>query len=123
MGAAMSLKQWTIGWMILATAGAARAQELPGQVELKPARWRAVRQIMQTASDQTGFRWAMPATISRRAFVGADKPIAASLLLQDTCKQTGLTLESIGGVQVIHAPRNEERQLLIAQLGDSDRRK
>lgn len=114
----MSTKHWIAACLMLTTTATSFGQELPGQVELKPARWRAVRQIIQAAADQTGFRWAMPAPISRRAFVGAADPIRTAALLQDTCKQTGLTLETIAGIQVFHIPRNEERQRLLGLLSD-----
>ena len=61
----MSAKHWLIGLVMPALAANASAQDPAGQVELKPARWRAVRQIIQAAADQAGFRWAMPAPISR----------------------------------------------------------
>src|SRR5262245_55156983 len=69
------------------------ADSLPaGNVPLQPARWRPVRQVVQKCADQSHFRWAMPDTISRRAWTGSlDKkelPIAA--VLTDICKQTGL---------------------------------
>jgi hypothetical protein len=68
-----------------------------------PPRWRSTRQILQKAAEQAAFRWAMPATVGRRAFTGPpDAPVDA--LLAEVCKQTGLVRETLGGIVVLHVP-------------------
>lgn len=73
-------------------------------VDLSVLRWRAVRQVVQSCAEQAGFRWAMPATISRRAYLGGGKPQPVADVIQELCKQTGLQAEKINGVLVIHEP-------------------
>jgi hypothetical protein len=85
--------------LLLLGAGVAPRDE----VSLRPARWRSTRQVLQKAAGQAEFRWAMPDGISRRAFVG-EKPLALDALLDELCKQTGLTRETIDGVVVLHLP-------------------
>jgi HEAT repeat protein len=103
----------------------AQAQSLPGgNVSLQPQRWRPVRQVIQKCADQAQFRWAMPDTLSRRAWTGSlekkEQPIAD--ILQDIGKQTGLTVETINGVLVVHAPKDAKRKELAARLADKDSR-
>lgn len=90
--------------ILAAAALAAPARE--GEVRLRPARWRSTRQVLQKAAEQAGFRWAMPATISRRAFTGTNEEKALTLeaLLEDLCRQTGLARETLNGIAVLHLP-------------------
>jgi hypothetical protein len=110
---------------LLLTAGPAAAADLPkGEALVQPARWRATRQVLQLAAEQAGFRWAMPATISRRAFVGSadGKAVPASDLLRDLAKQTGLTVEILNGVAVLHEPNEARRKELSGKLDGDDRK-
>lgn len=86
---------------LLVVQSATFAADLPAdKVKLQPLRWRAVRQIVQPAAEQAGFRWAIPATVSRKAYVGNNDgtPLPAAELLQALAEQTGLSAEVIGDV-------------------------
>jgi hypothetical protein len=110
---------------MLLSAACARAQLLPQDtVQPQTPRWRAVRHVIQKCAEQTGFRWAMPDTISRRAWTGSadKKELPAADVLRDLCKQTGLTVESIDGILVFHHPKEAKRKELIAQLSSKDGR-
>jgi len=110
---------------VLLLAWPVHAQPLPeGSVPLQPTRWRAVRQVVQRCADHAGFRWAMPDTLSRRAWTGSaeQKELPVAQVLQDLCKQTGLTAEPIGGVLVFHMPKEAKRKELAALLASKDSR-
>ncbi|OAI46379.1 hypothetical protein AYO44_02110 [Planctomycetaceae bacterium SCGC AG-212-F19] len=103
----------------------ASAEPLPsGNVSLQPARWRAVRHVVQKCAEQSGVHWAMPDTLNRRAWSGsAEKAeLRVALVLQDLCKQTGLTMESLNGVLVFHAPKEAKRRELVALISGKDGR-
>jgi HEAT repeat protein len=116
------------GWLcacVLLTAAPVLAADLPREeVRLRPARWRASRQVLQMSAEQAGFRWTMPATLSRRAFVGpADgKAVSADELLRDLAKQTALTVEVRHGVVLLHLPNEGRRKELSALLERGERR-
>lgn len=110
-----------LAWLVVP----ALAQPLPsGAVALQPARWRAVRTVIQQSAEASGFRWAMPDTLSRRAWTGSadkkDLPVAD--VLADLCKQSGLAVESLNGVLVFHTPKDTKRQGLVALLTAPDGR-
>lgn len=116
---------WIIGWLLLAV-GPAAGEELPrDEVRLRPARWRATRQVVQQAAEQAGFRWAMPATVSRKAFTGSaeGKATPAGELLRDLAKKTGLTAEMLNGVVVVHEPAKETARWVGNLAGDEQRQK
>jgi hypothetical protein len=111
--------------LLLIVAIASPAEPLPaGNVQLQPARWRTVRQVIQACAEQTDFRWAMPETISRRAWTGtsAKKDLPAAEVLRDLCMQTGLTAERINNILVFHVPQEMKRKELTAQLAGPDAR-
>ena len=111
----------TLGW-VLVILGAARAADVPdGEVTLK-RRWRGVRQVVQKTAEGVKFRWAMPATISRRGFVGSadDKPLSARAILENVCQQAHLTCEMMNAVLVVHAPQDARREILIARLKSAE---
>ena len=111
------------GWS-LCPAFAANPQ-IDGQITLQPPRWRAVRQVIDRCGAESGFRFAMPDTISRRAWTGSTDAaaLAVAKVLEDLAGQTGLTMESFPGVLVFHAPKDEQRQRLAAQAAGSDSRR
>jgi hypothetical protein len=101
------------------------AEPLPsGNVSLQPARWRAVRAVIQKSAESSGFRWAMPDTLSRRAWTGSNdkKDLPVADMLADLCKQTGLTVEALNGVVVFHTPKEAKRRELVAHLSAPDSR-
>jgi len=102
----------------------AAAGELPSDAVGLHPRWRAVQQIVQQAAEQSHFRWSMPGTISRRAFVGVPDagPLKADSLLGDACRQTGLTREELGGIAVLHLPNEARRRELVGRASGSDER-
>jgi len=80
-------------------------------VDLPVLRWRAVRQVVQDCAEQTGFRWAMPATISRRVYLGDLGTASAAKVIQDLCKQSSLQAEKVNGILVIHEPSARLKEL------------
>src|SRR5262249_54077010 len=91
----------------------AAAQDWPeGDVDLPVVRWRSVHQIANASAEQAGFRWAMPAPISRRAYLGGEKPKPAAEVIRDLCKQTDLKAEKRNGILVLHEPTDRLKQLL-----------
>jgi len=112
---------WSFMWVVV-VAGSVWAGDLPeGEVTLT-RRWRTVRQVVQRTAEQVKVRWAMPATISRRAFLGSrnDRPTPAKALLGDLARQTHLTCEVMNDVLVVHAPQDDRRTILIARLKGSN---
>lgn len=110
---------------LLVVQSASFAADLPAdKVKLQPLRWRAVRQIVQPAAEQAGFRWAMPATVSRKAYVGNNdgSPLPAAELLQALAKQTGLSAEVIGTVVVVHLAEPAKLKESLAAFGGQDRK-
>src|SRR5262245_54643793 len=96
---------YLVSILLLACPLTAAAQDWPeGDVDLPVVRWRSVHQIANASAEQAGFRWAIPATISRRAYLGAEKPKPAAEVIRDLCTQTGLKAEKLNGVLVIHEP-------------------
>jgi HEAT repeat protein len=90
----------------------AAAQDWPtGDVSLPVVRWRSVHHVAHAAAEQAGFRWAAPATISRRAYLGAAKPMPAADVIRDLCKQTELKAENVNGVLVLHEPSDRLKEL------------
>jgi len=112
---------WSFMWVVV-VAGSVWAGDLPeGEVTLT-RRWRTVRQVVQRTAEQVKVRWAMPATISRRAFLGSrnDRPTPANTILGDLARQTHLTCEVMNDVLVVHAPQDDRRTILIARLKGSN---
>jgi len=110
---------------LLVVHSASFAADLPAdKVKLQPQRWRAVRQIVQPSSEQAGFRWAMPNTVSRKAYVGNNDgtPLPAAELLQAIAKQTGLSVEIIDAVIVVHLPEPMKLKEALAAIGGQDRK-
>lgn len=107
---------------LLTAAGESAAQDWPpGNVELPVLRWRPVQHVVQSCAELAGFRWAMPATISRRAYLGDVEAQPAAKVIDELCKQTGLRAEKLNGVLVIHEP-NPRLQELIDRAGGKDQR-
>lgn len=107
---------------LFGAAGSAAAQDWPsGNVELPVLRWRPVRHVVQSCAEQAGFRWAMPATINRRAYLGDVAAQPATKIIGDLCMQTGLRAEKLNGVLVIHEP-NQRLQELTDRASGKDQR-
>jgi hypothetical protein len=100
------------------------AQEPQGGVSIQPPRWRSVRHVIHQSAEQTGFRWVMPDTISRRASVGTTekKELPVADVLADLCKQTGLRRTIRNAVVVFDIDRDDRRKELIGKLAGTDRR-
>ena len=108
--------------LLLAASEHVGAQEWPpGTVDLPVLRWRAVRQVVQDCAEQTGFRWAMPTTISRRVYLGDVGAAPAAKVIQDLSKQSGLQAAKLNGVLVIHEPSVRLKELTV-NAGNKDRR-
>lgn len=63
----------------------------------------------------------MPATISRRVYLGDSGAQPAAKVIEDVCKQSGLQAEKLHGVLVIHEP-SARLQELVATASNTDRR-
>src|SRR5262245_2086490 len=119
------MRTFLVVFSIVLFISPAPAQEGPvGEMTLTPARWRAVRQVLQSGANQAGYRWAMPATISRRSFQGAadTKSSPVKDVVRELCKQTGLTAEMLNGILVVHEPNPTRLKECATQAGSKDRR-
>lgn len=107
---------------VLLCAATAPAQLIPETPA--PPRWRAVRQVVEQRAEQDGFRWAMPDTLSRRIWTDAAKMSEQSTaeVLKDLSKQSGLTVEILNGIRVVHTPKEARRKELAARLASKDAR-
>jgi len=109
--------------LLMFAATIATADDMPrGSIRLW-GRWRATRQAVQACAEQARFRWAIPATISRRVFIGSKemKSVAAKAAIEDICKQSGLTCTVIEKVLIFHVPKDERLRELKEKLRGADR--
>lgn len=94
-----------------------------GEVKLPTPGWRPVRQALQIAAEQAGLRWAMPATINRRVFIGSSEgssqPVAE--FLKEVAQKAGLTHERFPGLVVLHAGKDDLRKAWVGKLAGTGR--
>lgn len=83
---------------LAAVSGFGADLDRPGPL---PKRWYAAHELLATLAERDGLRWAMPQTLAGMSLSGGEG-LDAKAVLDDACKQWGLTCTQANGVVVVH---------------------
>lgn len=94
------------------------AQEPKREASVETA-WYTPAELLTALARRDDIRWALPETLAGRALVG--NAISTEKLLDDACRQWGLTWTRSNGVIVVHHANDERIKKLTASLESADR--